>query len=64
MAAHKFKVGQSLFLTQMRSNSTSTSAQYKVVRLMPPQQDGQNQYRIRGTSEAFERIAKEADLSL
>jgi hypothetical protein len=64
MAAHRFKVGQSLFLTQLRSNSTSSSAQYKVVRLLPPQQDGQNQYRIKGLSESFERIAKETDLSV
>jgi hypothetical protein len=64
VAVHKFKVGQSVVLAQAGSKLMSTSMRYKVVRLLPPRADGQNQYRIKGASEAFERIAREADLSL
>lgn len=42
----------------------ATSERYKVVRLVPPHEDGQNQYRIKGSSEAFERMARESELSL
>ncbi len=64
MAAHKYKIGQSVLLRPARLNSLASSTRYKVLRLMPPLEDGQNQYRIKGSSEAFERIAKESDLSL
>ncbi len=64
MAAHKFKIGQSVFMRQARQSAQPTSMRYKIVKLVPPQEDGQNQYRIKGSAEAFERIAKESDLSL
>jgi hypothetical protein len=35
---------------------------YKIVRLLPPE-DGQLLYRIKGSSEPYERVAREQDLS-
>jgi hypothetical protein len=62
--AHKYKVGQSVFLRQSRTNPLKSSTRFKIVRLLPPQLDGQNQYRIKGSSEAVERIAAESELTL
>lgn len=63
MTAHKFKVGQTVIYTPGRMSMTASGAGYKVVRLMPAA-EGQNQYRIKSSSENFERVAKEGDLSL
>lgn len=62
MAAHKFKVGQSVTFTPGRSAMAASSREYKIVRLLPPE-EGQNLYRIKGVSETFERMARESDLS-
>jgi len=35
---------------------------YKIVRLLPPE-DGRLLYRIKGSTEPFERVAREQDLS-
>ena len=40
----------------------ASSREYKIVRCLPPE-NGENQYRIKGISETFERMAREADLS-
>lgn len=37
---------------------------YKVIKLLPPDEGGQFLYRIKGSSEPFERVAREKDLSL
>jgi hypothetical protein len=57
---HKFKVGQRVGLLprQMRMPG---SGDYKIITLMPPT-EGENQYRVKGTSEPFERVVKESDL--
>ena len=59
---HKFKVGQMVNYSPGRSSMLASSREYKIVRLLPPE-DGQNQYRIKGIAETFERMAKESDLS-
>lgn len=63
MAAHKYRIGQLVYFSPARSAMLTGSRQYKIVRLLPAE-DGQNQYRIKGTSETFERMAKEGDLSI
>ena len=63
MPAHKFKVGQTLSFAPGRTDPHGSSRQCKVVRLMPPQEDGQPQYRIKCMSETAERVVKEAALS-
>ncbi len=62
MALHKYKLGQTVQFIPGRSSMSATSREYKVTRLLPPE-NGQNQYRIKGISETFERVAKESDLS-
>lgn len=62
MAAHKFKIGQTVSYSPGRSAMAASSREYKIVRLLPPE-DGQNLYRIKGVSETFERMARESDLS-
>lgn len=63
LADHKFKVGQTVDFSPGRSTMASMSRLYKIVMLLPPA-EGDFQYRIKGTSEPFERIARERDLSL
>ena len=63
MADHKFKIGQTVDFSPGRGTMASMSRLYKIVKLLPPQ-DGQFLYRIKGSSEPFERIASERDLSI
>jgi hypothetical protein len=63
MAQHKFKVGQRVTFTPSRSSYQAASQNYTIVKLLPPDQ-GQNQYRIKGLTETFERMAFEGDLAL
>ncbi len=63
MAAHKFKIGQLLSYSPGRLSPNEGSRQCKVVLLLPAQEDGQLQYRIKCTSETTERVVKEAALS-
>lgn len=62
MAAHKYKIGQTVSYSPGRSAMAASSREYKIIRLLPPE-DGQNLYRIKGISETFERMARESDLS-
>lgn len=62
LADHKFKVGQTVDFSPGRSGMPAVSRLYKIVKLLPPE-DGQFLYRIKGSSEPFERVARERDLS-
>ncbi len=62
MAEHKFNVGQTVDYSPGRRGMPAMSRLYKIVRLLPPE-DGQLLYRIKGSSEPFERVAREQDLS-
>ena len=61
MSVHKFKVGQTVEFTPLRSGIPASSRDYKVIRLQPPE-EGNPLYRIKSSNEAFERIAKETEL--
>jgi hypothetical protein len=62
MTSHKYKVGQSVEFRPSRSAMSTSSAVYKVVRLLPL--EGQDPlYRIKSVAEPFERVAKEHELS-
>lgn len=63
MAAHKFKIGQSLSFDPGRTASVGGSRQCTVLRQLPAQEDGQLQYRIKCASEVTERVVKESALS-
>lgn len=62
MADHKFKIGQTVDYSPGRLGMPAMSRLYKIVKLLPTE-DGQLLYRIKGSSEPFERIAREKDLS-
>ena len=64
MATHKFKLGQTVFLQPTVLNRLAVRRAYEVTKQLPVQKDGQFEYRIRSSSEPFERVAKESDLSL
>jgi hypothetical protein len=63
LSVHKFKVGQTVDFSPGRGTLSSGSRLYKIVKLLPSE-GGQLLYRIKGSSEPFERVAREMDLSL
>jgi hypothetical protein len=62
MAYHKFKVGQLVDYAPTRPSMPTSGRQYKVLRLLPAEA-GQFLYRVKSMGEAFERVAKEGELS-
>lgn len=60
---HKFSVGATVYFTASNVARPAASGTYEVVRLLPT--DGDDcQYRIKSSTEAFERVAKESQLAL
>src|SRR5262249_60634310 len=59
---HKYKVGETVYFTASNVSRPAASGTYEVIRLLPT--DGDDcQYRIKSSDEAFERVAKESQLS-
>lgn len=58
---YKYKVGQTVRYNSDVMRRIGSNASFKIVRLMPPEGDNP-QYRIKSTSEAHERIAKEYEI--
>jgi hypothetical protein len=59
MSGHKFKIGQSVYYLSREG----ASGFYEVTRLLPPEDDGAFQYRIKSVNEPHERRVKEHELS-
>ena len=60
--AHKYRVGETVYFTASNVSRPASSGTYQVIRLLPT--DGDDcQYRIKSSDEAFERVAKESQLS-
>jgi hypothetical protein len=60
---HKFTVGESVYFTASNVARPGASGTYEVVKLLPT--DGDDcQYRIKNSTEAFERVAKESQLNI
>jgi hypothetical protein len=58
---HRYKVGETVYFTASNVSRPAASGTYEVIRLLPI--DGDDcQYRIKSTTEAFERVAKESQL--
>jgi hypothetical protein len=58
---HKYRVGETVYFTASNVSRPAASGTYEVIRLLPT--DGDDcQYRIKNTTEAFERVAKESQL--
>ncbi len=62
MQPHKFKVGEYVQVATAKYLG-APQGRYEVVRLMPPAQDNQNQYRVKSVEDGVERMVKEDDLS-
>jgi hypothetical protein len=62
MTHHKYKIGQFVNYSPSRLGVPPAATGYEVIRLLPTE-GGDILYRIKSRSEAFERIAKEQDLS-
>jgi hypothetical protein len=61
LKTHKYSIGQNVRYTSGPFGRFGASGSFKVVKLLPPEGD-EHQYRIKGTGEAFERVAKESQL--
>jgi len=60
---HKFTVGETVYFTASNVARPAASGTYEVIRLLPT--DGDDcQYRIKNSTEAFERVAKESQLDI
>jgi hypothetical protein len=60
---HKFVVGETVYFTASNVARPAASGTYEVIRLLPT--DGDDcQYRIKSSTEAFERVAKESQLDV
>ncbi|MEK9282542.1 MULTISPECIES: hypothetical protein [unclassified Bradyrhizobium] len=60
---HKFPVGTLVFFTASNVARPAASGTYEVIRLLPTEGDD-CQYRIKSSTEAFERVAKESQLAI
>ena len=59
---HKYIVGETVYFTASNVARPAASGTYEVIRLLPT--DGDDcQYRIKSSTEAFERVAKESQLA-
>jgi hypothetical protein len=58
---HKYNVGETVYFTASNVARPAASGTYEVIRLLPT--DGDDcQYRIKNSTEAFERVAQESQL--
>jgi hypothetical protein len=60
---HKFTVGTTVYFTASNVSRPAATGTYEIVRLLPTEGDD-CQYRIKSSTEAFERVAKESQLAV
>jgi hypothetical protein len=60
---HKYNVGETVYFTASNVARPAASGTYEVIRLLPTDGDDY-QYRIKSSTEAFERVAKESQLDI
>ena len=60
---HKFPVGSTVYFTASNISRPAASGTYQVIRQLPSEGDD-CQYRIKSSTEAFERVAKESQLAV
>jgi len=61
MAAHKFKIGQSVRLRSTVEARQAAAGEYRIVRQLP-QPDGSIHYRVRSSADEHEMVVKESEL--
>jgi len=65
VTGHKFKIGRLvLFYPREKGHSQLDAAHgiYRIIRRLPPAEDGEFQYEIRSDREGHNRVAKESEL--
>jgi hypothetical protein len=60
---HKFPIGATVYFTASNVSRPAATGTYEIVRLLPTEGDD-CQYRIKSSTEAFERVAKESQLAI
>ena len=60
---HKFPIGATVYFTASNVSRPAATGTYEVIRLLPTEGDD-CQYRIKSSTEAFERVAKESQLAV
>ena len=60
---HKFPVGATVYFTASNVSRPAATGTYEIIRLLPTEGDD-CQYRIKSSTEAFERVAKESQLDI
>jgi hypothetical protein len=63
MAKHLFKVGQTVRYARSHRGMVPSAPDYKITSLMPTE-GGELLYRIKADAEAFDRVARESELSI
>jgi hypothetical protein len=58
---HRYSIGQTVYFEPTFGNAAARGA-YKIVRLVPIENDNRLTYRIKSLAESFERIADEHQL--
>jgi hypothetical protein len=61
MSAHKFKIGDTVFVKAARNLNIPGGAYVVIARL--PERDGDFEYRVRSSREPHERVMTESELS-
>jgi hypothetical protein len=64
MPNHRFRIGQSVNYHPGSRGHDAPRGAYQITGRLPQGDDGKFEYRIKHSSEAHERIAKESELSL
>jgi len=59
---HKFPIGATVYFTASNVSRPAASGTYEIVRQLPTEDDD-CQYRIKSSTEAFERVARESQLA-
>ena len=59
---HKFGIGETVYFTASNVSRPAATGTYEVIRLLPTEGDDY-QYRIKSSTEAFERVARESQLA-
>jgi hypothetical protein len=60
---HKYNIGEAVYFTASNVARPAATGIYEVIRLLPTEGDD-CQYRIKSSTEAFERVAKESQLNI
>jgi hypothetical protein len=59
----KFTAGQTVYFESAGMGRNATKGAYKIIRVLPLENDSEYRYRVKSNAEAYERVAKESQLT-